>query len=253
MEPTLDQPTTDFSTNRHARVLFDGIASRYDLYSELLSFFRTGLWRRFLVSRLRVGPGDKVLDICTGTAGVALRLARTSGARVVGVDLSHEMLRKGQHNVSRAGLTSKIALVTGRAENLGFSSRCFDAVCFTWLLRYVDDPRATLREIVRVLKPGGSLLSLEFAVPENAIVRNLWNAYTRVAMPLATRVMSPGWRNVGSFLGPSISSFYRAYSLQDIRQIWIDLGIPDVQEKRLSLGGGVVMWGTKGGGDFARL
>ena len=235
----------DFSKNKHAGGLFDGIASRYDLFSQLFSFFQTGSWRRFLVSRLQVGPGDIVLDICTGTAGVAVNIAGSSSARVVGVDLSGGMLRLGQENVAKAGLRGDVALLLGRAEALAFADGAFDAVCFTYLLRYVDDPRATLGEIVRVLKPGGSLVSLEFGIPRNLIVRNLWNAYTRLVLPLATSAISPGWRRLGAFLSPNIVGFYRSYSIEDISRMWVDLGILDVRVKRLTLGSGVVMWGTK--------
>ena len=198
-----------------------------------------------MVSRLSVGPGDTVLDICTGTAVVALKIAMRTDARVVGVDISERMLRLGQRNVSKAGLRSNVTLLRGRAENLGFGDESFDAVCFTWLLRYVEDPHATISEAVRVLKPGGSLVSLEFGVPTNFVVRNLWNLYTRLGLRLATGAISSGWRDLGRFLGPSIAAFDRSYSVEDISQIWVDLGISHVQVKRLSMGGGVVMWGTK--------
>lgn len=244
-QPSLVMPVTDYSKNQQARRIFDGIAPRYNLISQLLSFYQAGAWRQFLVSRLKVGPGDTVLDICTGTAVVALKIVGNWGARVVGVDLSDEMLRQGQQDVSRAGLESSVALVKGRAENLGFSDASFDSVCFTWLLRYVDNPSATLGEVVRVLKPGGSLVSLEFGLPDNIFVRSLWNVYTRLGLPLTTRFMSPGWRRVGTFLGPSIEAFYRSYSVEDVTQMWLDLDIVDVHVKRLSLGGGLVMWGTK--------
>ena len=238
----------DFSKNKHAGGLFNGIASRYDLYSQLFSFFQTGSWRRYLLSRLQVGPGDTVLDICTGTAGVAMDIAGASGARVVGVDLSDGMLRLGQKNVAEAGLQGNVGLLLGRAEALAFADNSFDAVSFTYLLRYVDDPRATLAEIVRVLKPGGSLVSLDFGVPRNLVVRNLWNAYTGLVLPLATFPISPGWRRLGSFLFPNITGFYRSYSIDDIRRMWADSSILDVRVKSLSLGGGVVMWGTKSTG-----
>ena len=235
----------DLSKNKHAGGLFDGIAPGYDLYSQLFSFFQTGFWRRFLVSRLEVGAGDNVLDICTGTAGVAIKIAGTSGAQVVGVDLSQGMLQLGQQNVAKTGLKGNVALLLGRAEALAFADASFDAVSFTYLLRYVEDPRATLCEIVRVLKPGGSLVSLEFGVPGNFVVRNVWKAYTRLVLPLAMIPISRGWRRLGAFLEPSISAFYRTYSIEDIRRMWVDLGISDARVKRLSLGGGVVMWGTK--------
>lgn len=235
----------DYGKNWHAQRLFDGIASRYDLLSELLSFFQAGLWRRFLISRLKVRPGDTVLDLCTGTAGVAAQLATAFNVRVVGVDLSPEMLRRARHRISQGAFDGDIVLLLGRAEALAFVDEGFDAVCFTYLLRYVADPEAILREMVRVLKPGGSVVSLEFGVPPNMVVRGLWYAYTRGALPLAVRAISPGWREVGRFLGPSISGFYRSYPVERIQHMWVMAGISDVQTKRLSLGGGVVMWGTK--------
>ena len=176
---------------------------------------------------------------------MAVDIAGASRAKVVGVDLSEGMLRLGQENVAKAGLQGNVALLLGRAEALAFSDGCFDAVCFTYLLRYVEDPQATLGEIVRVLKPGGRLVSLEFGVPKNLVVRNLWNLYTRLVLPLATSAMSPGWRRLGTFLNPSIVGFYRSYSPEDISRMWMGWGISDVRVKRLTLGAGVVMWGTK--------
>ena len=234
--------------NQHARRLFDGIAVRYDLLAELFSFLQNGRWRRYLSSRLSVGPEDTVMDLCTGTAGVAIQVARTFDCRVVGVDLSGEMLSLAQGKVRKASPDSRIDLLKGRAESLAFTDSCFDAVCFTYLSRYVEDPEATLKEIVRVLKPGGRLVSLDFGVPENRVARYLWYAYTRGVFPLATVPISRGWRELGAFLGPSISRFYRSYTVEQVKQMWVNSGIPDVQVKRLSLGGAVVMWGTKAGG-----
>ena len=187
------------------------------------------------------------MNLCTGTASVAIDVGRTFGSRVTGVDLSGEMLRRARTNVGRAGLEENIAMIVGRAESLPFPDARFDAVCFTYLLRYVESPEATLKEIVRVLKPGGKLASLEFGVPSNTIARGLWYVYTRGVLPLASWIISPGWREVGAFLGPSICRFYRCHTVGQIQRMWADLGIPDVQVKRLSLGGGVVMWGTKSG------
>ncbi len=238
-----------FNRNRHARQLFDGIASKYDLLAEVFSFLQNGVWRNYLVSRLNAGPDDTVMDLCTGTAAVAMEITRTHECRVVGVDLSTEMLRRAQVQVAKAGHENRIELLAGRAENLGFANACFDEVSVTYLFRYVDDPEATLREIVRVLKPGGRLLSLEFGVPENKFVRGLWYLYTRGVLPFAARLVSPGWRRVGAFLGPSISRYYSSYPVERIQQMWVKSGLLDVQVKRLSLGGGVVMWGTKGRGE----
>ena len=237
----------DYRRNHQARQLFDDIADQYDWVPDLFSFFQYRLWRRYLVSRLPAGPGATVLDLCTGTAGVAMQTARTHHCRVVGVDLSPKMLSRAQHNLSSNGLASQVALVMGRAENLAFADDCFDAVCVTFLLRYVDGPESTMLEIIRVLKPGGRLLSLEFGVPPNPIARLLWHVYTRGMLPLAGALVSRGWRNVGAFLGPSISHLSQSYTEDSLRGLWLRLGILDVQLKRLSLGGAVVMWGTKAG------
>ncbi|HET8892574.1 MAG TPA: class I SAM-dependent methyltransferase, partial [Gaiellaceae bacterium] len=112
----------------------------------------------------------------------------------------------------------------------------FDALTFTYLLRYVDDPVATLRELMRVVKPGGTIAMLEFGLP-HGVWRPLWELYVRVGLPLAGAAISPGWHEVGRFLGPSIRNFH---SSVDLESIW-----PDAHVKRLSLGGGVVMWGTR--------
>jgi len=237
----------DYHRNHQARQLFDGIAAQYDWVPGLFSLFQYQRWRRYLVSRLQAGPDATVLDLCTGTAGVAMQTARNYDCRVVGVDLSPMMLSRAQHNLSRNGLAGQVPLVMGRAENLAFADDCFDAVCMTFLLRYVDDPESTMREIIRVLKPGGRLLSLEFGVPPNPVARVLWYVYTRGLLPIAGALVSRGWRNVGAFLGPSISNLYQSYTEDNLRELWLRLGMRDAQVKHLSFGGAVVMWGTKVG------
>ena len=236
----------DYQRNRHARELFDGIAAQYDWVPDLFSFFQYQRWRRYLVSRLQAGPDSTVLDLCTGPAGVAMLMAQKHSCRVVGVDLSPRMLSRAQHNIAGKGLTGQVHLVMGRAEDLAFADESFDAVCVTFLLRYVDDPESTMREMIRVLKPGGRLLSLEFGVPPNPVARALWHFYTRGMLPLAGALVSRGWNKVGAFLGPSISQLYGSGAGDESRELWLRLGRRDVQTTRLSLGGAVVMWGAKG-------
>ena len=185
------------------------------------------------------------MDLCTGTAGVALEMVRASGSQVIAVDLSNRMLARARVNVRKAGAERDIALLAGRAESLAFADASFSVVCVTYLLRYVEDPESTLREIVRVLKPGGRLVSLEFGVPSNPIVRSLWYVYTRGVLPAASGLVSRGWRDVGAFLGPSISKFNRTHPVEQVQGMWANLGMRDVRVRRLSLGGAVVMWGTK--------
>jgi demethylmenaquinone methyltransferase/2-methoxy-6-polyprenyl-1,4-benzoquinol methylase len=116
----------------------------------------------------------------------------------------------------------------------------------TYLLRYVDDPAATLHELARVVRPGGPLASLEFARPAGAVPRALWNVYVDHGLPLLGRAISPGWASVGSFLGGSIRAFYEAYPLERQLELWRGAGVQGVRTRTLSLGGGVVVWGRRG-------
>lgn len=171
-------------------------------------------------------------------------IARRNQVHVVGIDISDGMLASAQCNL-RGHDVQDIALVRGRAEHLPFPNATFDAVVFTYLLRYVQDPPAVLHELSRVLRPGGQLASLEFYVPPNPAIRPLWMAHAFLWMPLAARFLSPGWREVGGFLGPSITAFYKRHSLDDLRAMWASAGVKEARTKMLSLGGAVVMWGSK--------
>ena len=223
-----------------ARELFAPLGPTYDRYARLLSFGQDPRWRRFLVSRIP-RSAIRVVDVATGTAAVAIELAQAVPQRTVaGVDQSPEMLAAGRARVAQAGLADRIDLREGRAESLPFADAEFDALTVTYLLRYVDDPVATMRELARVVRPGGVLAMLEFAVPAG-VWRPLWELYVRVGLPVAGAVVSPGWREVGSFLGPSIRGFHERVSIE---QVWRDAGISDVRARRLSLGGGMVVWGT---------
>lgn len=234
----------------HARALFAGLAERYDLLAEVLSFGQNRRWRRALVSRVPAGAGDRVLDVATGTAGVALALTERCGCRVVGLDPSAEMLRSAAENVASARSGDRVVLIRGRAEELPFAEATFDHVTFTYLLRYVDDPTATLRELTRVLRPGGTLAALEFGIPGSPPARAAWEAYTRVGLPVAGRMVSAGWAEAGRFLGPSIRDLYRRLPLDAQLDLWRAAGIDAPRVVVLSLGGGVVTWGRKrdGGG-----
>jgi demethylmenaquinone methyltransferase / 2-methoxy-6-polyprenyl-1,4-benzoquinol methylase len=225
-----------------ARSLFAPLPATYDRWSRVLSLGQDPRWRRFLVSRIDVGPGDSVLDVATGTAAVAIELTRHTGCNVVGVDQSPEMLAEAERRVAAAGLSNRIQLVEAHAERLPFPDRSFDALTFTYLLRYVEDPAATLRELVRVVRPGGTVAMLEFAVPRG-LWRGPWELYVRAGLPLAGRAISPAWRDVGSFLGHSIREFHSRYP--SVGELWHEAGLTDVRGRRLSLGGGLVVWGRR--------
>jgi len=222
-----------------ARTLFAPLGPTYDRYAALLSLGQDPRWRRFLVSRLDVGPRDTVLDVATGTGAVASELLEQSSCTVVGLDQSPEMLAE-----ARRRLPTSVTLVEGRAEQVPFPDAAFDALTFTYLLRYVTDPGATLRELARVVRPGGTIAGLEFAVPRG-VWRPLWEVYVRAGLPLAGRVLARGWAEVGDFLGPSIRGFYERYPEPRLLELWWDAGIRDLHARRLSLGGGIVIWGRR--------
>ena len=234
-----------YGKNVQARRLFNGIAGRYEGPAEVLSLFQYGRWRRFLVSQLALSARSLVLDVCTGTGLVAAEVARRGGGRVVGVDLSGSMIEQARQVLRASGQTSSVGLAKGRAESLPFRDGTFDTVVFTFLLRYVEDPQATLRELARVLRPGGQMASLEFSVPRGPALYPLWLLHTRLVLPWGTRYLSPGWREVGPFLGRSITEFYDKYPLDDQVGMWELAGIGEVQKRVLSLGGAVTMWGRK--------
>jgi demethylmenaquinone methyltransferase/2-methoxy-6-polyprenyl-1,4-benzoquinol methylase len=222
----------------HAKRLFAPLGGSYDRVGAVLSLGQDPRWRRFLVSRLP-RDGGHVLDVATGTGLVAAELLRR-GFRVTGLDQSTEMLAFARRRFADQG----VELVEGSAESLPFADGAFDHLTVTYLLRYIDDPGATLAELARVVGWGGTLASLEFGVPRG-VARPLWDAYVSGVLPLAGRLLRDGWQEVGDFLGGSILDFWARYPLERQLELWHDAGVRAVEVRRLSLGGGVVVWGRK--------
>jgi demethylmenaquinone methyltransferase/2-methoxy-6-polyprenyl-1,4-benzoquinol methylase len=221
---------------QHALELFAPLGPSYDHCGRLLSLGQDPRWRRFLVRR--IPSGANVLDVATGTGAVAAELVKR-GRSVVGIDQSPEMLA-----VARERLP-EVEFVEGSAEELPFEDASFDALTVTYLLRYVDDPGQTLRELARVVRPGGVVASLEFGIPPLPLARWGWEAYTSVGLPLLGRSLGPAWEQVGLFLRGSILDFYERYPLERQFQLWSDAGIAGVRCRRLSLGAAVVIWGRR--------
>jgi demethylmenaquinone methyltransferase / 2-methoxy-6-polyprenyl-1,4-benzoquinol methylase len=228
-----------------ARDLFAPLGPTYDRYARLLSFGQDPRWRRFMVSRLQVGPEDVVLDVATGTAAVALELVRAKGCSVVGVDQSPEMLEEARSRLLLAAETKRVQLVEASAQDLPFEDASFDGLTGAYLLRYLDDLPAGLRELARVLRPGATAALLDFGVPPGALPRAAWNLYVDVGLQVLGRAISPGWHEVGRFLGDSIRGFDERWPLARLVAAWRDAGFEDVTARRLSLGGCLVIWGRK--------
>jgi len=224
----------------HARTLFAPLGPTYDRVGAVLSFGQDPRWRRFLVSRIP-RDGGRVLDVATGTGLVAKALV-DRGFRVTGVDQSPGMLRR-----ARERFGGRIDLVEASAEALPFADASFDHLTFTYLLRYVDDPGATLGELARVVRPGGTIAMLEFGLPRG-VWRPPWDLWVGVGLPVAGRLLSRGWHEVGRFLGPSIRSFHASYPEPVLLDLWRAAGVADVRSRRMSLGGGLVVWGCRDAG-----
>ncbi|MEX0800870.1 MAG: class I SAM-dependent methyltransferase [Dehalococcoidia bacterium] len=225
------------------RQIFSPIADNYDRPAQFLSLLQYSRWHDFLLSRLDGQAVGRVLDMATGTGAVALRLNARNGLRVIAADITRPMLMQAAARSARNGVP-RIDLTECTAEAMPFADAAFDAVVFTYLLRYVEDVPATIAELARVLKPGGVMASLEFAVP-HGVAYPLWRLYTAVGLPLGGALFSSNWRLVGSFLGPSIRSFYEFWPEERLLQIWRKCGFADVRSRRLSLGGAIVTWGRK--------
>jgi demethylmenaquinone methyltransferase/2-methoxy-6-polyprenyl-1,4-benzoquinol methylase len=239
-----DSAPSQTARKREALELFRGLPRRYDALSAALSFWQDPRWRRALVSAVAPQPAERVLDVATGTGMVAAELLARADCSVVGVDQSAEMLAAARSRFA-AVARSRVELIEGQAEALPFPDASFDALTFTYLLRYVEDPAATIRELARVVRPGGRVASLEFGVPPWAPARAAWRLYTAIGLPTLGRLASREWAQVGRFLGPSIRGFYERYPLQRIVGYWEDAGLQEVHVRRMSLGGGVVMSATK--------
>jgi demethylmenaquinone methyltransferase / 2-methoxy-6-polyprenyl-1,4-benzoquinol methylase len=233
---------------RGALALFAGLPRRYDLLSAALSFGQDPRWRRAMVGAIGAGAGDRVLDVATGTGLVARQLVGRYGCSVVGLDQSGDMLAGAREALARRPeLAARIELVEGQAESLPFGSGEFDHLTFTYLLRYVDDPGATLEELARVVKPGGRIAALEFGLPDPPVWRSLWRLYTRLGLPALGRLFGRDWYEVGRFLGPNIEELYERWPIERQVELWRRAGISGVKARRMSLGGGVVTWGVRGG------
>lgn len=217
--------------NLTARRLFAPISSSYERWARILSLGQDGRWRSRLVRGFALPAGSRVLDVAAGTGSIT-RLLQAAGCEVIALDLTREML--SQHPGP--------ARVQARAEELPFADSTFDALTFGYLLRYVDDPSACLRELGRVVRPGGRIGMVEFAVP-----RGLWNPwwrlYSGVLLPIAGRLVGSGWHEVGRFLRTSIEEFDRGHS--DLEALWRGAGLTEVRLTKLSLGGGVVVWARR--------
>ena len=188
--------------------MFDAIATRYDLLNSVLSGGLDRQWRDRAVRELKLSGNAVAVDLCTGTADLALTLIREPGVRrVIGVDFSAEMLRLGQRKVNEAEVERTVTMVRGDAMSVPVTNTSADAATIGFGIRNVQGPIDTLGEVRRILRPGGQLAILEFGFPRNILLRNAYNWYFRRVLPLVGKVVSRH-SSAYSYLPASVGAFW---------------------------------------------
>jgi demethylmenaquinone methyltransferase/2-methoxy-6-polyprenyl-1,4-benzoquinol methylase len=222
---------------------FSSIARTYDLADTLLSFGLDSLWRRKAVRLLGLKSGDRVLDACGGTAGLARLASRRigPGGRVTVYDFNRPMMEAGRRKIRNDERTGLVSFVQGDAEGISFPDGTFDAVTIGFGIRNLSHPEKGLGEFLRVLKPGGKLMVLEFSLPVNRLLRGLYHLYSFHWMPFAGGLIC-GTGASFRYLAESIRVFPKPDEMAEQMR---SLGFRDVRFHRLSNGIAVVHLGTK--------
>jgi demethylmenaquinone methyltransferase/2-methoxy-6-polyprenyl-1,4-benzoquinol methylase len=221
--------------------MFDAIAGRYDLLNIVLSGGMDRLWRRQMIASLQLTGQQRVLDVCTGTADVALGCARRGAAEVLGVDFSGSMLVHGLQKVRQAALDKRVRLVRGDAMSLPVSDASMHAATIAFGIRNVQRPEVACQELARALKPGGRVAILEFGTPESRVFAPLYAWYSRNILPRIGRVVS-GHDAAYTYLPESIGAF--AYG-EEFAKILRAAGFSHVEARPLMFGAVYLYTGTK--------
>lgn len=196
-------------SGQRVRRMFAGIARRYDLLNHLLSLNIDKSWRRFTARTLRPGPGEPVLDCCTGTADLALAFDREAkgSAPIVGADFCREMLQIGRSKVRKAGAADRVVLVEGDAQNLPLPDDTFGVVAVAFGLRNVADTTRGIDELIRVARPGGKVAILEFSRPRGALLGRLYLTFFRKVLPRIGQAIAPNDQDAYHYLPTSVLQF----------------------------------------------
>lgn len=230
--------------NRQVQKMFSDIAPRYDLLNLLLSCGQDRYWRKRAVDRLSPQSGERFLDIATGTADVALEIARKvpkGAVQVVGMDFSEKMLELAQRKIDSQDSANSIQLESGSAESLPFEDSCFDGTTTAFGVRNFSDVDRSLREMHRVLKPGGRCVILEFALPQNAVLNVLYRFYFKFLLPKVGRLISKH-PSAYTYLPKTVASFPVRKEFASLMQ---QAGFMDVSYRELTFGIVILYTGIK--------
>jgi len=231
--PVTPYRSTEESKKEQVERMFDKIAPRYDLLNRVLSLGIDVWWRRRALGYLRPAAPKEILDVATGTADVAIMAAKIlKPERVVGVDIANQMLDFGRIKIKREALDSTITLETGDSEDLHFPDASFDAVTVAFGVRNFENLGKGLSEMLRVLRPGGRIVILEFSRPRLFPFKQLYNAYFKYVLPLIGRLTSRDMRAY-TYLFESVQAFPEGDNFLNILS---KTGYQHPQCERLTLG-----------------
>lgn len=212
--------------------MFDAIAPKYDLLNRVLSGGIDQKWRKKVIRLIMETNPDRVLDVATGTADLAIMAARNGAPKTVGVDISEEMLAVGRKKIDAKGLSEKVVLQSGDAEKLPFSDAQFDAAMVAFGVRNFEDLDEGLSQIHRILRKGGRLVVLEFSRPAAFPIKQLYAFYNKYILPLIGRMIS-GDQGAYTYLPESIAVFPEGEEFLDHMK---KAGFKNVRDKRLTFG-----------------
>lgn len=195
--------------------MFDNISGDYDGLNRVISFGIDVKWRNKVVNLLKRNHPEIILDIATGTGDLAINLAETGAEKIIGLDISSGMLEIGKTKIQRKHLESKIEMVLGDSENIPFENNTFDAITVAFGIRNFESLEQGLKEILRVLKPGGSFVILETSIPKKTPFRQGYFLYTKNILPLIGRMFSKD-KSAYKYLSESASNFPYGEDLNNI-------------------------------------
>ncbi|MBJ6363525.1 demethylmenaquinone methyltransferase [Paenibacillus sp. GCM10012307] len=231
------------SKEQFVHSVFESIAPKYDMMNDLISFRRHKAWRKFTMQKMEMPQGATAIDICCGTCDWTISMAEASGSgEIVGLDFSANMLDIGQHKVDNRSMNQQIKLVQGNAMALPFEDNCFDYATIGFALRNVPDLVQVLKEMERVVKPGGQVVCLELSKPSWQPFKSIYYFYFQKVMPLIGKVIAKRYDQY-KWLPESLVNFP---DINRLAQIYREIGLRHVQAYPFMGGIAALHIGTKG-------
>ncbi|MGG4551157.1 demethylmenaquinone methyltransferase [Paenibacillus humicus] len=233
--------STSEPKEQFVHAVFENIAPKYDIMNDIISFRRHKAWRKFTMAKMNMSPGDTAIDLCCGTCDWTISMAEASGGQITGLDFSENMLQFGRRKVNERGLSDRISLVQGNAMNLPFEDNTFQYATIGFGLRNVPDLHQVLREMQRVVKPGGKVVCLEMSKPTWQPFKGIYYFYFQKVMPLLGKLFAKRYEQY-KWLPDSLAAFP---GRDELAQIFRETGLQKVEAYPLTGGVAALHIGTK--------